>query len=107
MRIDHAAALFGTYRNLIASWDLDVAFISIRTPDSYVHYHYAKPEDAERTYRQELLAQIDQELSSLARVEAVLLLEIPARSDGRSLLFSLGGGIGISHSCVVIESRRL
>lgn len=67
LRIDHCMATFGTYRNLIAQWDLDAAFLGYRVPDSYAHWHYEKPVDADLTYRQELLGQIDRELEYLAK----------------------------------------
>lgn len=73
LRVDHCMTTFGTARNLLAMWDVDLAFISYRVPDSYCHYHYAEGGDSGNTYREDLLQQVDREISYLANQAEVFV----------------------------------
>lgn len=73
LRVDHCMTVFGTARNLMEQWDLDLACIGYRVTDSYVHYHYEKPENEPTTYRQDLLEQVDREIKYLANQADVFI----------------------------------
>lgn len=66
LRVDHCQSTFGTARNLLEQWDLDVMFLGYRVTDSYVHYLYDDPMGEEKTYRQRILEQVDREIEYLA-----------------------------------------
>lgn len=63
LMVDHCQTAFGTARSLAAAQNFELVFVSIRTPDSYAHYHHTDgPEDGDETWRDMLLWEIDQQV---------------------------------------------
>lgn len=73
LRVDHAMTAFGTARNLLEMWEVDLMFIGYRVTDAYCHYQYDQPDDGGPTYRERLLEQVDREIRYLANQAEVFV----------------------------------